>query len=633
MVWDLWLSILLLAITLLVLVTAARSRRARALLAASGVVACAAVVWAELEYRRPRESAPTPPRPREVEEDGFVSSNACRSCHPSEYESWDTSFHSRMTRVATPDSVVEGFDGRVFDWRGEHWELSRRGDRYFVEHGVGKQREENEVVMTTGSHHFQAFWYATGAGSMVDVVPLGYRYSENTWIPLDCAFVLPPGLRQKTEGRWNTTCNRCHSTHPRPRPAGKGFDTLVAELGIACESCHGPAGDHVARHENPVERYSARWSEDDDPSLVDPTDLPSRRASEVCGQCHSLNSFYSQADLAFFAEHGFPFRPGDELTETRKIETTSADHFWPDGMIRVSGREYNGLIRSPCYTHDGDDARVLSCLSCHEMHPSEDSTRSLAEWADDQLAPGMDGDTACVQCHEQYADPARAAAHSHHATGSTGSSCYDCHMPHTSYGLLKAIRAHEVASPDVSVTLATGRPNACNLCHLDRTLQWTAEHLHAWYGQPAPESLREGKGLDEDEQTVAASILELLRGDAGLRALIAWHYAWKPARDVSGSAWQAPYLGELLADPYDAVRFIAARSLRTLPGFDDFAYDFLAPPAERRQAVDRVRIAWKLSHGQLASGELLVGPDGDLLRPSLQRLLAERDDRPVILSE
>jgi hypothetical protein len=139
--------------------------------------------------------------------------------------------------------------------------------------------------MTTGSHHFQAYWYATGAGSMVDVVPLGYRYPENTWIPLDCAFVLPPGMRQKTEGRWNTTCDRCHSTHPRPRPSEKGFDTLVAELGIACESCHGPAEDHVARHQDPLERYASRWSEDDGPSLVDPTDLPSRRASQVCGQC------------------------------------------------------------------------------------------------------------------------------------------------------------------------------------------------------------------------------------------------------------------------------------------------------------------------------------------------------------
>ena len=34
-----------------------------------------------------------------------------------------------------------------------------------------------------------------------------------------------------------------------------------------------------------------------------------------------------------------------------------------------------------------------------------------------------------------------------------------------------------IESPDVATTLKTGRPNACNLCHLDKTLDWTAEHL------------------------------------------------------------------------------------------------------------------------------------------------------------
>ena len=26
------------------------------------------------------------------------------------------------------------------------------------------------------------------------------------------------------------------------------------------------------------------------------------------------------------------------------------DSFWSDGMVRVSGREYNGLIESPCFS-------------------------------------------------------------------------------------------------------------------------------------------------------------------------------------------------------------------------------------------------------------------------------------------
>ena len=37
------------------------------------------------------------------------------------------------------------------------------------------------------------------------------------------------------------------------------------------------------------------------------------------------------------------------------------------------------------------------------------------------------------------------------------------------------------ASPAESLP-PVGRPNACNLCHLDRTLGWTEQHLVRWYG-------------------------------------------------------------------------------------------------------------------------------------------------------
>ena len=83
-------------------------------------------------------------------------------------------------------------------------------------------------------------------------------------------------------------------------------------------------------------------------------------------------------------------------------------------------------------------------------------------------------------------------------------------MPHTTYGLLKAIRSHEIDSPSVQSTLSTGRPNACNLCHLNKSLAWTAEHLTSWYGESPVE-------LSDDERTIAASVLWALRGDAAQR--------------------------------------------------------------------------------------------------------------------
>lgn len=36
----------------------------------------------------------------------------------------------------------------------------------------------------------------------------------------------------------------------------------------------------------------------------------------------------------------------------------------------------------------------------------------------------------------------------------------------------------------MKTTLETARPNACNLCRLDKTLSWTSDQLVQWKPQP-----------------------------------------------------------------------------------------------------------------------------------------------------
>jgi hypothetical protein len=182
-----------------------------------------------------------------------------------------------------------------------------------------------------------------------------------------------------------------------------------------------------------------------------------------------------------------------------------SSYFWPDGMVRVTGREYNGLIESPCYQR-GEP----SCLSCHEMHPDDRSSSSLEEWRNDQLKAELPGDRACLKCHADFAD--RIAEHTHHAVDSSGSNCLNCHMPHTTYGLLKTIRSHQIDSPSVGAALSIGRPTACNHCHLDRSLGWTAEHLKSWYSHDIPE-------LTETQLNRSAAVHDLLTGDAAQRVV------------------------------------------------------------------------------------------------------------------
>jgi len=115
--------------------------------------------------------------------------------------------------------------------------------------------------------------------------------------------------------------------------------------------------------------------------------------------------------------------------------------------------------------------------------------------------------------------------------------------------------------------------------------------------------------------------------------------AWEPARRVSGEDWMAPFLGNLLRDPYHAVRYIAVRSLRTLPGFEGLDIDYASSPETRSAAVDR--IFEDLAHPFIAAGEtgadewrlaaLLISEQRELIRETFARLLRERDDKRVIL--
>ena len=115
--------------------------------------------------------------------------------------------------------------------------------------------------------------------------------------------------------------------------------------------------------------------------------------------------------------------------------------------------------------------------------------------------------------------------------------------------------------------------------------------LSQWYGSAEP--------LARRDRSVAASLLRLLRGDAGQRAIVAQAMGWGPAQHASGTDWMAPHLAQLLDDPYDAVRFIAGRSLRTLPEFSSFDYDFAAPVDRRRDAQRRVMTTFSRVRGRL----------------------------------
>ena len=610
----------------------------------------------------------------------YVSSASCQDCHSKQYKSWHQSYHRTMTQVASAANFVGRFDGtqidsngllyRVYMRNGQFWarmpdpdEMLNRQRTYELKTKRGMSgatltwdgipQVERQVVMSTGSHHYQTYWVESAKypGTLM-TLPLVYLIKDKRWIPREAAFMYPPGPRRMVTV-WNDHCINCHSTGPAPMPYGKtdpitrrvletGFRSQVGEIGIACEACHGPAGEHVRLRKTEASDNSPL---SDGKHAKDPIIQPAllddhRRATYICGQCHGV--YIRTADQALhFRDEGMDYVPGadllakrdyifppldaatypDETTYLKAVEAFEhnreffRERFWDDGIVLAGGREFTALALSKCYTKG-----TISCLSCHSMHESD---------PDDQLKSGMDTKAACTQCHREPRFNAEVAKHTHHQAGSSGSDCLNCHMPHTTYALFTAIRSHQIASPGLAGIVKNGAPNACNLCHLDKTLDWTQEHLVDWYGHKQYK-------MSIEQEKVSAALVWMLKGDAAQRVIAAWHVGWKPAQEVSGSDWLAPHVARLLDDPYGVVRYVAGQKLAGLPEFEKLQFDFLAPAEKLAADSKSVINDWHRQQKGRPSRigpEVLIGGDGKVGDPAVQWLLQHRDNRPVTIKE
>jgi hypothetical protein len=547
-----------------------------------------------------------------------------------------------MTQIATARTALGDFDDVELEENGQVYRLSKRGDELWFEttpldyRKASQKVVQRQIVLSTGSHHDQMYWHVTpGRGRDLHQFPFSWSKRLGRWIPAIATYVIPPGSSTATEtGLWNQNCMHCHTTFPdmkivrRPEQdastwKGWRYDTSVAEFGIACEACHGPGETHVRVNADPRRRYEYHHSDRADETIVNPSRLSSKRSAEVCGQCHSTRKWREGAGRYF---------PGNVLADHGSLRTEPYTDpetvgFWPDRQIRVSGREYDGLVVSPCF-----ERGELTCTTCHSMHQDPGDERPMSEWANDQLRLEAIGNGACLSCHPAFAKPAALAAHTRHQPESSGSSCYNCHMSWTSYGIQKAHRSHKVASPSVQESLEYGRPNACNQCHADKSLAWAAGYLSEWYGTPPVDV----DALDEDERALSAGVLWALRGDAGQRVLMAWSFGWDAAREASGSDWMIPYLLQLLEDPYDSVRVVAYLALKKRPEFAEWTYDVMGSPFERglgAQGAQRVFFeAWPTGV-RGAPGSVLYDSSGALRVREFERLLSRRDNRRMTLPE
>lgn len=538
-------------------------------------------------------------RPLIHRDGGYVGADTCRDCHGEHFESWERTFHSTMTQRASPESVLGVFDGRAVTYENQTARPTERDGRFYMEvpTAAGGTREA-EVVLTVGSRRYQQYFEREERGENFAFVrlPILWHIEAGRWLHLNTVFLNPDNADwDDHKADWNSNCILCHNTGPQPgmtnyrdpaRQRAERFDSKVAELGIACEACHGPGEGHASALRDPFTRYAGHWSKERDPLIVQPQRIDQERAVGVCGQCHGQRMPHPISRAEAWFTSGPTFRSGERLldhvnpitAETPVLGNADPDlfrfRFWGDGTPRLTAYEYQGIVRSPCY-----ERGPMTCGSCHTMHSGD---------VRGQLEPAMRTNHACTQCHTDIGRD--VAAHTKHGADSSGSACLECHMPPMVYGVVEIHRSHRIEIPDAKRDAENGRPNACTLCHLDKSALWTAQEMARAWG---PRYVAPAFRLDKAPLDLADSVASLLAGDAVQRAV----YAKAMGRADAALApvdkgFLRLHLAVTLGDGYPSVRWIAQRSLealeRELPiGTREFLenIDHMDGPAARREAL------------------------------------------------
>lgn len=579
----------------------------RTLVGAGSVIAVVLLAGGlQQRVQQAEESVRAAPAPASL---SYVGSTTCRSCHQDRHRSWYATWHRTMTQEAGPQSVQGAFDGRVVEAWGGRMRPVQDAEGYWFEtlDAQGRVLQRYRIERTVGSHRYQQYLTQVPAtGENYHRLPWLWHNGDGRWVHMNAAFLYDDDQHYDEQvTTWNQNCIFCHNTGPQPRmqnydaliarlSRGERLDFLrsaryasdVAELGIACEACHGPGSAHAALNRDPVRRYWLALTGTPDPSIVHPQQLDPRASAQVCGQCHGQRLPKTNDLARVWLETGPTYRPGQDLFDhvrlvwpeepgTPATPDLYRARFWGDRTPRLSAYELQGLLLSPCHAEGG-----LSCNDCHDAHGGD---------VNGMMRPEARGNATCLGCHTAIA--ADVPAHTRHAADSSGSTCNNCHMPELVYGVMEIHRSHRIEIPDVAANRAAGRPDACTNCHLDRSSDWAAAQLADW--RAAPVAGHAG-GVPEHWR-------QLFAGDPVQRGIAA-RMAGRPGRplDTTTAASSFGALVMAMDDAYPAVRRFAWQSARTLapragidPGAGFDAFDFTGPAAQReairRQALRAAR--------------------------------------------
>ncbi len=408
----------------------------------------------------------------------YAGGQVCWECHAAQAERWKGSHHALAMQMATEATVLGDFAGAQLEHFGVATTFFRDGDRFMVRtDGPDGALHEYPIAYTFGVYPLQQYLIAFADGRLQ---ALGSTWDSRPkeqggqrWFHLYPGQKLPPGDRLHWTGRdqtWNYQCADCHSTNLQKNYnlAANTYATSWTDIDVSCEACHGPGSRHVAWAKAHAEGGSypsgtdasrmgltnwlkptdnGRWEMNPETGIARRTEKLVSTELETCAACHSRRKVIAKSPV-----------PGEPYLDAYlpALLEPGLDH--ADGQIDGEVYEYGSFLQSRMH------AAGVTCSNCHDPH----SAKLLAE-----------GNALCAQCHL----PARfdAREHHHHEPGSAGAQCVNCHMPTKTYMVVDVRRDHSIRVPRPDLSVSLGTPNACTQCHADRSAEWAAQTVSAWF--------------------------------------------------------------------------------------------------------------------------------------------------------
>lgn len=509
-------------------------------------------------------------------DENYIRSENCLTCHENHFASWRKTHHSRMTQDARAETLQGDFENNnTLEYMGVKARMEKRGAQFFMSFAYPDGKNESfKIERTVGSRRIEQ--YTALQNGQYFRLPLAYDLVQKRWVSLNGSFFYPDGDNFKQHfAQWDTNCVFCHNVKAQPNFnfQTRLAKTEVAELGIACGACHGQGAEHADAASSPITRAIWHLNEKADTKIVDPLKLDTDRSMMICGHCHGQRVPDPPDRIREIMGRGDPFDAGEDLSatyrpvhaDTKIGDVSFASRFWPDGSPRLTAYEYQGITGSACFIK-GKQGNRINCLSCHTMHDGDIKGQITEEKRTNQ---------ACTQCHTDLAQTAALTAHTKHGAESAGSSCYSCHMPEVVSGIMAFHKTHEITVPDPALTAEKGVPNACNQCHLDKSVKWSIEQARSLW----PARYRDSVTPADKQFEVEEGIRGLFAGDALTRAMMADALTRR-----SSPEWSSLYLAEAFAkENYPIVRFFAANGLAA--AHDRPKPDYLADPDTRAKQI------------------------------------------------